>query len=562
MTPLRSSELDISSLTHPLYHHTSMSQSPAGLQWPSAHLQQSPLDLQQSQVSLQRCHLSQGQAQISQRQFSVSQRQAQVGQGQLPVSQGQSLHGRGQSLPSQGQVPISLGQLPVGGWKDLRPDSRATMDGTPEPCFRAKAVASFSPAPAALDGQYQPAPLSADAAKLHIVPLQQALIAQGRAEGHEGIVQQSSFVNTPVEQGRYSTVAQEEGCTLAVPAASSSSADAADIRSATTTLGACSSWTAHCSRNAQHIAASSALGTTDSGHSKFSPASSHAVTDEFVDLDSSYCVLNSSNQQMLSVEDLKGCTHGSTDRLSSAASSIADKAASFSVFTDYLSSALPLKYRRQSSVGSDKSLLSALNSADLSYITNRAALTQLGTAAVAQQSRALDGAISSSSCSSPLPAGLADGEENPQHLSDRATVEHRALGISRALAGHRHVLRANVAPKHTRAAQYTDAKLHSHLLQLVGDEDTVLSGSASEDRLLWEHLAGAAAVNVDPAASKVHDADMLGSRAQLPSGADHEGLPNAESTAQQADVLVLPDMQAVRPCMRMMTGKFDVSSSI
>lgn len=475
--PLKSPKLESSSPSHPLFLHTSMQQPPASVQQSLLSTLQAYNRLQQSPANVQ-------------------------------LSQGDSLRCATSSQPS----PASVQQSLVRSWKSLRPESRATLDGGPTSTVQiSRAEASINPVPGPVSEQQSHGVADVDTASVTTScdVGQQMGAGQGRAKGIEASSQRAPAITTFSEQAMASGIAQQSSSSQLANSAPVDTLAGADthLEHASKAIFACNALPICCKfHNSEE---DSACIMTQSDHDRGVPDGADHAPDCCTIVDGH---LHSSSLPALDVIGTAADIHSSTDRCKSAV------AASIAVSTDFslLKSSLPsmgLCERRSSYfAASEMGALSALNSSDLAYLAESDS-SQLPAAASEQSATtsALNLCPSPAACISGLSSASA---ENPsQVLTDRPAVTDKSSVVQSRVQS------ASDSVRHPTGLQGSSFRAHAHLLQLVGDEDIVLSGSHSEGQLQLELSTNNAALTAESAADSSADACVEGSaiKAQAPS---------------------------------------------
>lgn len=424
LSPLKSSELEVSSPSHPLFLHTSVQQqsprislkSPAGLQASPRSSQQSPASLLRQQV-----------------------------QGEQP------------------QVRF---------WKSLRPESRATLDGSSDLPTRLQGKSVISPAPLAGNRSLQAHAFAArdsEGLKKTTVDVQHSLL-QGRAESLEGPWQTAPRLSHLLVQGVRSSTAQ--GSRLA-PAHTGPLHTASDLGSSSQHVGNQGSVTAECSlADAQHSSShhvttlDEAANMTNSSHGRCSHDcfrnADWFVGDSSEDAGSG---LSSSSAPAIGTQS-STVRPGSSATDSCAECSSTDNRASFPFMIGCQPAEAGAAAGSHLSTCKELGLLSALNSADLAYLSPD------------PSGLLLAGNDAESLCSSM--AGIKGSKQVVSKSAVCAVAEAAAM-LEGSSSGE-------ILPRNRSIAARSPQAMHTHggpgnhaeLIQPLGNADVVLIGSDCE----------------------------------------------------------------------------------
>ena len=445
MTPLRSSQLESSSPSHPLFLHTS--------------LQQQTVSLQQSRCSLQ----------------------------QSPAKP--SLHSSKQSPASLQHWQISAQQSPVRSWKSLKPESRATLDGSSElPGLQGNTGVSTAP-PAGnrfLQGLQEHDPsdsagLKRAAAGVHL----------GRAGNLEWPSQMAAAISQLPVQGLQSGIHQK-GClspTQAEPlptASNLSSSSQAASKQETAAIDRVPQ-SNHDSSFSGSIPPDAAVSTVDG--SNCSPGryslghASHAH--EFVvetGVEAGRGVPNSSTP----AANVAAGAQSSTGRLASAAtSSNADCSStlgrvSFPSMVGYQDAGESPAAMCCSSASHEFGLLSALNSADLAYLSGELSKSM-------SAGKDVNDLCSSSSSRRGIQRSSNSMQAGSENTGLCAVAEKSAVLISCSNMQRLAMFGSIPADSPNTMHGHGGLSMPAELSQVLGNDDGVLSGSDSDVLLLGEH---------------------------------------------------------------------------
>ena len=440
MTPLRSSQLESSSPSHPLFWHTS---------------------LQQQAVSLQ----------------------------QSPDKP--SLHSSQQSPASLRHWQISAQQSPVRSWKSLKPESRATLDGSSElPGLQGKTGISTAP-PAGNrllrglqeHGHSDSAGLERAAAGVHL----------GRAGSLEWPSQMAAVVGQLPVQGVQSGI-HKKGClgpTQAepLPTASNHSSNSQPASKQEAAAIDRAPQSNHDSSFSGSMPPDAAFSTVDG--SNCSPGrcslghASHAH--EFVVEKGVEAGRGVPNSSMLAANVATGA-QSSTVRLASAAtSSFADCSStlgrvSFPSMVGYQYAGESPAAMCCSSASNEFGLLSALNSADLAYLSGEPSRSM-------SAGKDVNDLCSSSSSSSRrgIKGSSNSMQAGSENTSSCAVADKSAVLVS--CSNMQQLARLGSIPADSPNTMHGHGGLSmpAELSQVLGNDDGVLSGSDSEVLLLGEH---------------------------------------------------------------------------
>lgn len=428
MTPLKFSELESSSPSHPLFMHTSQQQ-------PAPSSKQSPTCLQHRQIRAQ--------------------------------------------------------QSPVRSWKSLRPENRATLDGSSNMLMGIQGTAGVGPAPQAHDSSLQPCiagsvdTVCPQETAVHVQHL--GILGKGRAgssaapvqmpfSGSQFPVQGVQSVSTP--ESHLDTA--EVQTTLRASSKGSSSQPASNLATASRACTGCSPPHAHrtsakCSISLH--APNSTSGTSCCSHSNASPGHTNnapgIAADSFRGMGAD---VPSSSMQAAHVADAAAGSDSSTAGLgASATASCAEYSSGAS------QSSFPFlvgchRVRADPPVGchSSASELSALNSADLAYLGEEETSVTLPA-----------GILAPLRCSSRRTSSMDtfSGQQAASESPDAwMFVQDAATLVS---SGHGHVpskVRSGTARTMHGVRGHGASGSDGELLQNLGSDVMVLSGSDSELR--------------------------------------------------------------------------------
>lgn len=472
MTPLRSSQLESSSPSHPLFLHTSLQQRATSLQQRATSLQQSPCSSQK-----------------------------------LPATLKASLHSSQQSPASLQHRQISAQQSPVRSWKSLRPESRATLDGSSESPTELQGTIVTGPDQPADDLFMRVHAVAASdrtdfekaAADVH----------QGRAGSLEVPLQKPATISLLPVQG-VQPITHHKGClgsTQMEPLHNASDLDSSSQPASKqeTAVAGCTHQYSHCSSSSCNMPPDVPVSTVYNGSSRScSPgrcslvhaSDAHDVVDE-TDVDAGSGVPSSSTL----VANVATGAQSSTVRFaSSATDSFADCSSTVSrVSVPLMVGCQPAGTNTAatgcSSASNELQLLSALNSADLAYLSRE----PLGSMSAWEDLEAL---YSSSVSTMRGAKGNCNGkQEASENAGPGALAEKSALregcgnGQSSARVG------STMARSHHAMHGHGGASMPAELL---GSDDIVLTGGDSEVLLLGQHSNSSVAAAYLTAETNAH----------------------------------------------------------
>lgn len=378
---------------------------------------------------------------------------------------------------------ISTQQSPVRSWKSLRPENRATLDGSSDLLAGIQGTAKLGPAPRARDTFVQPCIAgSVDTAcpqetAAHVQHL--GIWGRGRAGSSEAPVQMPFSGSQFPVQGVQSSSSQERHLASAEVQAlhrasrkGSSSQPASNLGSAGSACIGCSTRHAHCTDARCSIELHAPTSTSDT--SCCSHSNAHGIVADC--LMSMGADLASSSIQAAHVAD------STAGKYSSTAGPGASASASYADCSNGVSqSSLPFLVDCQrvtadapAGCHSSGSELSALNSADLAYLEEQE--TSVTLPGILEP---LCGSSSRMTSSKDISSGQQAASESPNtwmFVQDVAT-----LGSS----GHGHVpskVRSGIARTTHEANCYGASGHDGELLHDLGSDDVVLSRSDSDLR--------------------------------------------------------------------------------
>ena len=392
------------------------------------------------------------------------------------------------------QSPATLQHFSVKSWKSLRPESRATLDGAPTLNAQiSRAAASIAPVPVpdSVSEHQSHGPADADAASITTSSGfdQQMCAGQGRAKGTANKLQRAPAVITPLEQAVASGIAQQSSSTQLVHSVILETVAGADshLEHASKNSFACNALPG-CSPCYSSLSSEGSGGSMQHAEACSALVRTHSVYDTGMQSNADYTAVcltvdsrsNTSSMPATGIMHFGAGTHSSTDRVKqAAASSIAVSADSFSLLKSFVPSMGAPERRSIFHAASETELLSALNSNDLAYLSESPQLPAAATEQLATNNT-LKPCPLHSACISGLTA--ADAEDTVDALTDRPAMFSEINKVQ-----SNEVRSALGSVRHPTALQSNHFSTHAHLLQLVGDEDVVLSGSHSEDQLQQEH---------------------------------------------------------------------------
>lgn len=449
LSPLQSSELEASSPSHPLFLHTSVQQqspcislkSPAGLRSPPRSSRQSPASL----------------------------------------------------LRQQGQA----GQPQVRSWKSLRPESRATLDGSSELPTGLQGKSVISPAPRAGTRSLRAHAFAAsDSEGLNkmAADVQHSLL-QGRAESLEGPLQTAPRLSHLLMQGVQSSTVQ--GSRLA-PSQTEPLHSASDFGNRQFDLGKQGTVPAEGSLADTHHSSSHHVTTLDEAASMTNCSHGRCSCDhsrdahEFVDdsgEDASSGVPNGSAPANVATSSQSSTVRpGSLGADSFADCSTTDSRASVPFVTGCQHAESGAAAMCPFATASELGLLSALNSADLAYLSPDPS-----------------GFVPAGTDAEDLCSSMAGTKGSMQVASEDAGV----CAVAEAAAALEGSSSGKVLPRIRSIAARSLWAVHTHggpgihaeLMQPSGNADVVLSGGDCEDQLEEHSNSSVAAADVTPQSS-------------------------------------------------------------
>ena len=502
LTPLKDSQLASSSPSHPLFMHTSRQQSPCTSQQSPASLPQSPCTSQQSPASLQHCR-------------------------------------------------ISMQRSPVRSWKSLRPESRATLDGSSE---LLTGLQGISPATKASNSLLQSHALTASYKK----PATAAQHSQGRAGSLGGSLQQAPLVSRlPVQNVQPSShqgsrLGPDEAELLHTAATLDSSLQPASKQGSA--INDCSH-AHHSSANrstslAATVSASlhatvSTLNGSCYSHGRCSPG--HASGSRTFVADSSTDAGGSPpNNSSMQAAHVPGAPAGpgrcTVSPSSSATNSVADCSSTvsrasfpFLIGWQHARAGAGPTADRQSSACTQLELLSALNSADLAYIGRETAAPLLDVVSLSGSSSVAS--TEDSSSGKQAAANTADACVAVQNAASLA-----GFGNAGATSSYNGQVLSRGRSDTARNAMSSCGAIGIH--EELGDDDVVLSGGDSEVGLLGDHRNSsvAAADTVSETSMNAHHGHIF-PEAKPAENVDDE-LHSSQSRLEHGNTLGLPALHA------------------
>ena len=507
MTPLRPSQLESSSPSHPLFLHTS--------------LQQRAISLQQSPCRSQ----------------------------QFPATLKPSLHSSQQSPASLQHQQISVQQSPVRSWKSLRPVSRATLNGSSESPTELQGKTGIHM------GSVHPAgvlPTRVHAlAASESAGLKQAAadILQGRAVSLEGSLQMAAAISPPPVRGMQSSTHQK-GCLG--PTQSKPLHNASDLGSSSQPAGKQATAVTDCTREYNYHSSCSmppdaAVSTVNGSSCRPGRCSLVHASDaqEFVvetGGDAGSGIPSSSTL----VTDVTAGAQSSIVKLgSSATGSFADCSStvsrvSFPLVVGLQHAGASIAAISCSSASKEVELLSALNSAELAFLSG-------------EPSRSLSAgkgvrALCSRSSSSNM-RGIKDSSNGKQAASENTGPCARAEK-SAALEGSNNgqrLARVGSITARTPPAMrgHDEPSLPVELPQLLRNDDIVLKGGDSEVLLFGEHSNSSVAAAYMTTEANAHaDCGCSDDGVKLAENGDIDKLHSCESGLNHRHTSELPAMHA------------------